>query len=175
MQESGHEVKHKLHKTAFIIVLFLSSIIITKATVFNSVQKISLSVAQTAVASSDLDKDSVPDLIVGGDPIGAEQGKIRVLLGNGNGIFKPPVAYQVGYNPSAFFNAPYVEKIKVDDLDNDGNPDVIVAHNGERNFTNLSNVFVTVLFGEGNGSLRQGNVYTFVSANNGVVVSSIDV
>ena len=159
----------------FIIPIFLTFVFtsICQGTIFNPGPKIFLPTAQTAIASADLNEDGTPDLIIGGDPVGNEIGRIRVLLGNGNGTFSSPTEYQVGYNPSSTDQAPYIQAIKVADLDNDGHLDVVVAHNGEPDITNRSLVFATVLFGRGDGSLIPDESYKFIPTNTNIVVTSI--
>lgn len=117
---------------------------------------------QAAVAAGDLNKDGISDLIGGGDQMGFDFGKIYVLLGNGNGNFHQVGEYRIGIKPNEF-SAPYVEEIDIADMNNDGNLDVVVAHNSSRNIFNSSSpLFVTVLFGDGRGSLQESDAYKFL-------------
>src|SRR5664279_6420522 len=63
--------------------------------------------------------------------------KVGVLRGNGDGTFKPQVAYAVGAAPSA---------VVIADFNGDGKPDVAVA--------NFKDSKVSVLFGNGDGTLQ---------------------
>ena len=166
-------MRHKLF-TVPVLILACSIVSLCGTLNFTLAPEILLLASQTAIASADLNEDGVPDLIIGGEPVGDEQGKIRVLLGSGNGTFGLPTAYIVGYNPTSFYNSPYIQAIKVTDLDGDGHLDVVVAHNGEPNIANRSTVFATVLFGDGTGRLQPADGYNFIVQQNAVLVSSID-
>jgi len=156
-------------KISFIIILSLP--IISNAAILTSPRQTSLPTPQAAVASGDLNEDGFPDLIIGGDPGVSELGKIRVLLGKGNGNFYSLQQYQVGYNPNSAFISPYVQCIKVADLNNDGNLDVVVAHNGQRSQFNSSDVLITVLFGDGMGNLQTTDSYIFFDGEDKTVTS----
>ncbi len=158
----------------FFLVLIFSVTLVCRAISFIPAPEITLPAAQTTIASGDLNNDGIPDLIIGGEPVGNEQGKVRVLLGTGNGTFGSPTEYRVGFDPASIYHAPHVQTIKVADLDEDGKLDVVVAHNGERDITNRSMTFATILFGLGNGFLLPADGYTFLAQTNSIVVSSID-
>jgi hypothetical protein len=134
-----------------------------QAIVFNSPRTVVLPTAQAAVATGDLNRDGFPDMVVGGDrlPTGG-LGKIYVFIGKGNGSFQSPQVYDVGSHPSDF-SAPYVQQINIADMNNDGNPDVVVAHNGDRNvFFSVSYTLITILFGNGDGTLQPSQGYRFL-------------
>lgn len=144
---------------------------------FNSPRTVVLPTAQGAVATGDLNRDGFPDMVVGGDrlPTGGV-GKIYVFLGKGNGSFLSPQVYDVGDNPNDPFPAPYVEQIKIADMNNDGNPDVVVAHNGNRIYlANLSSTFISVLIGNGNGTLQTAQSYLFIDADDTRLATCFDV
>jgi hypothetical protein len=63
-----------------------------------------------------------------------------ILLGNGDGTFKPAVSYAAGTNPAS---------VAVGDFNCDGTPDLVVADAGS-SFTNSSSV--SVLLGHGDGT-----------------------
>lgn len=153
------------------LILILSFPIISSAAILTSPRQMSLPTPQAAVASGDLNEDGFPDLIIGGDPAVSELGKIRVLLGRGNGNFHNPQQYQVGFNPNSAFISPYVQCIKVADLNNDGNLDVVVAHNGQRSQFNSSPVLITVLFGDGAGNLQTSDSQIFFDGEDNTVTS----
>jgi FG-GAP-like repeat len=123
----------------------------------------------------DLNNDGFPDLIVGGDPLSTSifDGKLFVMLGKGNGNFQPKQTYLVGYS-SFDSSAPYIDQIEVTDVNNDGNLDVIVSHNGERSTQNRSSTFITVLIGNGNGTLIEAEGYTLFSNFGGSVMSDFN-
>src|SRR5439155_12093914 len=54
------------------------------------------------IALADLNNDGNLDIVVG-SAFGASDGNglITVLLGKGNGTFKPPALYETGYDPEA--------------------------------------------------------------------------
>ena len=89
--------------------------------------------APNSVAVADLDGDGKLDLAV------SNGGSVSVLLGNGDGTFKPPIAYPTGSD---------LLSIAIKDLDGDGKLDVAAAGRttggGE----------VSVLRGNGDGTLR---------------------
>jgi hypothetical protein len=62
---------------------------------------------------------------------------VSVLIGNGDGTFKPAVSYAVGVDPTS---------VVVGDLNNDGHPDLVVANAGSNN--------VSVLLGKGDGTFQ---------------------
>lgn len=168
-------MKFKFFNKALLLILIFSFTLVTKAIVFNLARESSLPTSQRAIASGDLNKDGIPDLIIGGDPIEAEQGKIRVLIGNGNGTFQTPAAYQIGYNPNEVYRSPFVNQIEIADLNNDGNLDVIVSHNGTLNFLNASPVYLTILWGNGDGTLQTTDSFVFSNETGTITVNSIDI
>jgi len=68
-----------------------------------------------ALAVGDIDGDGKADLVVSN----ADSNSVSVLLGNGDGSFKPQVAYAAGNYP---------QSLALGDFDNDGKPDIIVAN-----------------------------------------------
>jgi len=87
------------------------------------------SVAWVAVA--DFNRDGNMDLAVA-DRLGRN---ISILLGNGDGTFRPPMAFPVNAQPN---------DVVVGDFNHDGNPDVAVC----------DSPYVSVLLGNGDGTLR---------------------
>jgi VCBS repeat protein len=82
---------------------------------------------------------------------------ISVYLGNGNGTFRNQTKYTVGVNPAG---------MALGDLNNDGNPDVLVANSGG---TTLS-----LLLGNGNGTLQRATSITVGSQPTDVVLGDFN-
>lgn len=94
------------------------------------------------VAIGDFDGDTRLDLVTTNNFVDSHtKGAVNVLLGNGDGTFKPPVAYNVGGNP--------VFVIAVD-LNHDNKTDLVVG-NGQK--------YVSVLLGTGNGTFSPAVQY----------------
>lgn len=100
----------------------------------------------TAFAIADVNHDGKPDLIVADyDGVAGDDGTISVLLGNGNGTFgSPEDTVSAGPDPVS---------IAVADINNDGNPDVIVANSGTNPDGSAVNT-ISILLGNGNGSFQ---------------------
>jgi Bacterial Ig-like domain (group 3)/FG-GAP-like repeat len=105
----------------------------------------------TAVAVADVNGDGKPDLLVANcgsqfDCFG--NGSVGVLLGNGDGTFKPVVLYNSG--------GTVADSVVVADVNGDGKPDLLVA-----NFsTNCSQPgTVGVLLGNGDGTFQTAVAY----------------
>lgn len=72
-----------------------------------------------AVAIGDFNKDGIPDLAVGDFGANFGTGTVSVLLGAGDGTFKPPVRYATASGNAADF-------VAIGDFNGDGNPDLVV-------------------------------------------------
>jgi hypothetical protein len=111
----------------------------------------------TSIAIGDLNVDDYPDLAVtnGLDPIGF----VSVLLGNGDGSFQSPVAYDVdgGYIPVS---------LAIGDLNADDYPDLAVANYGGG---------VAVLLGNGDGSFQSAVSYRAGERPRSVAIGDLDV
>jgi uncharacterized membrane protein len=102
-----------------------------------------------SVAVADLNKDGKPDILVascGPEACGpgSPGGNVGVLLGNGNGTFKPVVTYPAANSP---FN------VLAADMNADGKLDIVVSNWGTPN-AGTNNGAVTVLLGKGNGTFQ---------------------
>jgi hypothetical protein len=100
------------------------------------------------IAVADLDEDDRPDVAV----TNFWSGTVGVLLGNGDGTFRPPVTYSPGgTNPSA---------IAIADVSGDGHPDLVVG---------IWSGGVAVLIGTGDGTFQPAVTH----ATGGVQVSDV--
>lgn len=112
-----------------------------------------------SVAIGDVNGDGKPDLMVASGcsrtTAGCPKGTISVLLGNGDGMFRPPVAYDSGgYGANA---------VAVADVSGDGKLDLVVANSCDSS-TNGNCAFFTpgvvgVLLGNGDGTFEAPQTY----------------
>jgi len=103
-----------------------------------------------AIAVADFNLDGIADLVTAN-----MSGSISILLGNGNGTFRPSVNYPAGSKPMA---------VAVGDFNGDGKPDVAVV--------NQSVNTVTVLLGNGDGTFQAPASYP--TGNGPVAVAVAD-
>jgi Bacterial Ig-like domain (group 3)/FG-GAP-like repeat len=97
-----------------------------------------------SIAAADLNHDGKLDLVVvnyNGYP-NVGDSSIGVLLGNGDGTFRPTVVYDAGITGAT--------SVAVGDLNNDGKADLVVASSGS----------ISVFLGKGNGSFKPAVVYS---------------
>ncbi len=106
----------------------------------------------TGIAMGDLNGDHIPDLVIANncaDSSCASGGTITVLIGKGDGTFKPPVSYASG-GQGAF-------SIVVGDFNRDGIPDVAVVNDCAT--TGCSSGSVGILLGNGDGTFKPAVTY----------------
>ncbi|MHB1839379.1 MAG: beta strand repeat-containing protein [Acidobacteriaceae bacterium] len=106
-----------------------------------------------AVATADFNGDGLPDVAVAY----LEDGKVGVMLGNGNGTFGAQTLYSVGKHPYS---------IAVGDLNHDGSPDIVVA--------NETDGTVSVLLNNGSGGFGTASTYTVGRLPTGVAIGDLN-
>jgi hypothetical protein len=98
----------------------------------------------SGIAAADLNKDGRMDVVVTNPGDAVAKGQVNVIMGNGNGTFKPPVSIAVGVFPVA---------VAIADLNKDGKLDLIVVNGGQQS-EGFSPGSVSVLLGNGNGTFQ---------------------
>lgn len=102
-----------------------------------------------AIATADVNGDGKPDVVVANDcdkSSPCTSGAIGVLLGNGDGTFQTALSFPSGGSGPG--------SLVVSDVNVDGKPDVIVANSCGSNITCSSGGVVSVLLGNGDGTLQ---------------------
>jgi hypothetical protein len=102
-----------------------------------------------AVAMEDFNRDGKLDLAVTNlctaDPK-CYTGSVSVLLGNGDGTFKPAVNYSTEYNPGS---------VAIGDFNGDGKLDLAVANTCISHFCSINTKgSISILFGNGDGTFQ---------------------
>jgi hypothetical protein len=105
-------------------------------------------VDDNSVAVADVNGDGNPDIVVANWGGGTGGGAIGVLLGNGDGTFKPAVTYN---SAGGTANA-----VVIADLRNDGKLDLLVA---DTNCNSCSTSVIAVLLGNGDGTFQPATTY----------------
>jgi hypothetical protein len=113
-------------------------------------------VGPDGIASADLNHDGKTDLVVANNNY-QQPSTVSVLLGKGDGTFKPVVNYPVGSGPAG---------IAIADFNGDGKPDIAVANTGSAN--------VSVLYGKGNGTFKPARDLPFASGSLPISVAAAD-
>jgi uncharacterized repeat protein (TIGR01451 family) len=102
-----------------------------------------------SLAVADINGDGKPDLIVANTPVGGGVSSVGVMLGNGDGTFRP-VVLNTSVQQVGELNA-----LAVTDVNGDGKPDVVVivccASNGDFE--------AAVLLGNGDGTFQSAVTY----------------
>jgi hypothetical protein len=103
-----------------------------------------------SVAVADFNGDGVPDLAVANEGTAPNftDGSVSVLLGNGDGTFRPAQNFSAGVRPTS---------VAVGDFNGDGIPDVVVTDGGD----NLGHgQGVSVLLGNGDGTFQAPRTFS---------------
>ena len=105
-----------------------------------------------AVVVGDFNRDGKLDLAVlnSGDASVGDDGGVSLLLGNGDGTFQPARNVAIGKNCTSFASG---------DFDGDGNEDLALVRPGDPTANDYGDV--TIFFGNGDGTFRQGQVVAF--------------
>jgi hypothetical protein len=110
--------------------------------------------AGCCVVTADFNHDGAIDLAVGS--FEGTSG-VQIFLGKGDGTFKPALAYAPGSGANALAAA---------DINDDGNPDVVIA--------NVTGDSVTVLLGNGDGTFQSPVTYALPSTPVSVVLGDFN-
>jgi hypothetical protein len=108
-----------------------------------------------SVAIGDVSSDGIPDLLVANfceyNECGTRNGEVGVLLGNGDGTFKPAVLYDSG--------GEFLVSVAVGDLRGNGILDVVAANEFSDDEGKKLRSDVGVLLGNGDGTFQTADSY----------------
>src|SRR5215469_6866739 len=120
---------------------------------FAAEQTFGVGLSPNAVAAADLNGDGKADLVTAN----YYGNSVSVLLGNGNGTFKPQQSFAAGAQPFG---------VTVADVNGDNSPDVIV--------TNSAGATVSVLLGNGDGTFQAQRTFSVGSGPANVVAADVN-
>jgi len=98
-----------------------------------------------SVAVGDFNGDGFADLAVVNNAPFSGPGSVTILLGNGDGSFRPPLSSPAGTSSPS-------QTVAVGDLDGDGRPDLVVTNAGPSDS-------ISVLLGNGDGTFQPATVF----------------
>jgi hypothetical protein len=112
-------------------------------------------IGPTPMVVIDVNNDGKPDVVVAncsldGGNCGDGDGEVGVLLGNGDGTFRPVVAYDTRFHPGG-------NGLAVGDVNGDGKPDLIVTSACDTQSCPLGKI--GVLLGNGDGTFQRSVKY----------------
>lgn len=113
-------------------------------------------VGPDGIASADLNHDGKVDLVVANNNFQSAS-TVSVLLGKGDGTFKPTVNYPVGGGPAG---------LAIADFNGDGKLDIAVANTGSAT--------VSLLYGRGNGTFKPAQNLNFATNSLPIWVAAAD-
>lgn len=120
-------------------------------------------VAPLNLVTADFNRDGKMDVAVGSVGNGRYPYEIQIFLGNGDGTFKRPQAYDIGSGTGP---------IAVADLNGDGFPDLVVVNGACPN--DLCDDSVAVLLGNGDGTFQAPVTYALPAGPAGVVIGDFN-
>ena len=127
--------------------------------------------APASVAIADVNGDGHPDLVVGNTsscPGCTDAAWVGVLLGNGDGTFRPVTAYRTG----GFANGGVVA-VAAADVNGDGRVDIVVGNTcGDSACTTKGSI--GVLLGNGDGSFRPAVTYGPIASGFSVLIADVN-
>ncbi len=130
------------NRTSPYIQVFLGS---TNGT-FRTLTNYSVRTPFSSVAVGDFNRDGKPDVALASSGVPTNNsGAVSILLGNGDGTFAAAVDYSAGIIPF---------EIHVGDFNGDGKADLLVANRGSGNTYTYTNSSVSLLLGNGDGTVQ---------------------
>ena len=106
------------------------------------------------IAAADVNGNAILDVVVGGQVGTGFQASLAVMINTGNGVFAAPVAYDAA--PGGRFGSPAVA---LDDLDNDGDVDLVGG--GDYENGSVDSGAVTIRRNTGNGTFGSAEIFLF--------------
>ena len=111
------------------------------------------------VVIGDVNGDSRPDLVVANGGNSNDPGDVSVLLGNGDGTFRPQARLAAGRNPTS---------VAIGDVNGDGRPDLVTA-----NYSGGTGD-VSVLLGAGDGTFQPQALFAAGSGPASVAIGDVN-
>jgi len=124
---------------------------------FQSAPSFTVGNTPESLVVADFNGDGKPDLGVANETSPTVPGSVSILLGNGDGTFRPAVNYTVGKGPAS---------IAFGDVNHDGKLDLLTANQGSAD--------ISVLLGNGDGTFRPSQNFPAGSFPNGVTLGDFN-